>query len=357
MQKHSLGRAAGLAAASVAALIAPAMAAAQATTQPGALDPQCAALTSPAERPLQDACQKSVDIFDLVAPQLGPGIAGGNALLGGGAALGGLGRISIGVRANVVRGRLPRLVGVGVSTAGARASDFQTTEPTVYIPTADAALGLFGGFDLGAVRVGGLDALGSLTYVPDYDGPDVSVAVADRRVQVGYGARLGLVQESLVVPGVGVTYLRRDLPEAAVLGRVAASGGERNDTIGVEGLRTRTEAWRVVASKTVSVLTVSAGAGQDRYRSRARVGAVLNETVPFLGPIRAAAAAFDLDQRLTRTSYFADLSLTLPVFVLSGEVGRAQGGRVRRSFNTFDGQNDPAAEPVTYYAAGVRLRF
>ena len=55
--------------------------------QPGALDPQCAALASVGDRPLQDACQKSVNIFALVAPQLGPGIAGGNALLGSGAAL------------------------------------------------------------------------------------------------------------------------------------------------------------------------------------------------------------------------------------------------------------------------------
>jgi hypothetical protein len=337
----------------VAACALPAAAAAQSE----GLDPQCAALTGVTERPLQDACQKSADIFNLVAPQLGPGIAGGNALLGSGAALGGLGRVSVGARANFVRGRLPRLGAVPVSTQGAQRSDFATTEPTVYLATADVALGLFGGFDAGPVHIGGLDALGSLTYVPDYDNADVSVRARGRRFQLGYGARLGLLQESALVPGIGVTYLRRDLPESEVLGRVAASGAERNDTLGVAGLRTRTQAWRAVASKTLGVVTLSAGGGQDAYRSRGRVRGVLNETFPIVGPIRVAAERFDLRQRVTRTNLFADLSLTLPVVVLTGEVGRASGGRVVRSFNTFDGRDDRAQDAVTYYAAGLRLRF
>ena len=142
-----------------------------------------------------------------------------------------------------------------------------------------------------------------------------------------------------------------------MLGRVAASAGARDDTLGVVGLRTQTHAWRAVASKTVAILTLSAGAGQDHYRSRARVRAVLNEAFPVVGPLRVATEAFDLRQRLTRTNYFADVSLTLPVVVLTGEVGRAGGARVARSFNSFDGRTDRAGDAVTYYAAGLRLRF
>jgi hypothetical protein len=344
---------AALAAALAAAPAAPAPVGAQ----EGGLDVQCAALTGPLDRPLQDACQKSVDIFNLVAPQLGPGIAGGNALLGSGAALGRLGRVSVGVRANIVRGRLPRFAGAQLSTAGAARSDFVTTEPTVYIPTADAALGLFGGFDAGPVRVGGLDALGSLTYVPDYDNPDVSVGPSDRRFQLGYGARLGLLQESALVPGIGVTYLRRDIPETEILGRVAASSAGRDDTLGVSGLRTRTQAWRAVVSKTVGVVSVSGGGGRDYYRSRGRVVGVLNESFPIIGQQRVAVEAFDLRQSLTRTNYFADLSLRLPRVILTGEVGRASGGRVVRSYNRFDGSDERAGDAVTYYAAGLRLGF
>jgi hypothetical protein len=344
-------------------LAAPALAALAAVSvplsaqQPDGLDPQCAALTTLFDRPLQDACQKSVDIFGLVAPQLGPGIAGGNALLGSGAALGRLGRVSVGARVNAVRGRLPRLAGTRVSTAGAERTDFATTAPTVYIATADVALGLFGGFRAGPVRVGGLDALGSVTYVPDYDNRDLSVRARGGRFQLGYGARLGLVQESARVPGIGVSYLRRDIPETNVYGLVAASAAGRDDTLGVTGLRTRTHAWRVVASKAAAFVRLSAGAGQDFYRSRGRLAGVLNETFPIVGPQRITAQAFDLRQSVTRTNYFADVSLTLPVVIVTGEVGRARGGRIARTYNTFDGRDDRAGDAVTYYAAGLRLRF
>jgi hypothetical protein len=332
-----------------------------ATAQPGPLDPQCAALTTALERSLQDACQKSVDIFALVAPQLGPGVAGGNALLGSGAALGRPGRFSVGARANFVRARLPQLAGTPVSTAGARAADFRTTRTTVYIPTADAALGLFGGVAVGPLHVGAVDALGSVSYVPDYDNPDVSVRARGARLGFGYGARVGVLQETVVLPGIGLTYLRRDIPRTDVRGLVAissgAGGAARDDTLGASGLRTTTHAWRVVASKTVASLTLSAGGGQDRYDSRARLSAVINETLPVVGPVRLRGEAFDLRQRLTRKNVFEVLSLTLPVVVLTGEVGRASGGRVARTFNGFDGQRDRARDAVRYYAAGVRLRF
>ena len=353
MRSTARVRAAGLA----AALALPAAAAAQ----PGGIDPQCAALTSVVNRLLQDACQKSVDIFALVAPQLGPGIAGGNAVLGGGAALGRPGRLSVGARANFVRARLPLLAGNPVSIAGAQATDFRITRTTVYLPTADAALGVFAGVDVGPVHVGAIDALGSLTYVPDYSNPDVSVRARGSRLQLGYGARVGLLQETTRSPGLGFTYLRRDIPRTDVRGPVTvtagAPGAVRDDTLGAAGLKTTTHAWRLVASKTIALLTLSAGGGQDRYSSRARLSAVLNETLPIVGPVRVRGEAFDLRQGLTRTNVFADLSLTLPAVVLTGEVGRASGGRVTRTFNTFEGQNDRARNAVTYYAAGARLRF
>ena len=328
-----------------------------AAAQNGALDPQCAALVGLLDRPLQDACQKAVDIFSLVAPQLGPGIAGGNALLGSGSALGRLGRVSIGARANVIRGRLPRLNTTTVSTGGAQSTDFATTEPTVFIPTAEAALGVFKGIDAGRVHIGAFDVLASLTYVPNYDNPDVKVRGLDGNFQLGYGARVGLLQESAIVPGIGLTYLRRDLPESELLGLVAVSQGVRNDTLGVMGLRTETQAWRLVASKTFAFVSFSAGAGQDFYRSQGRVRAVLNETFPIIGPVRLEADAFDLRQRTTRTNYFADLSLALPLVVATVEIGRAGGGDIAPSFNTFDGRADRARDAITYYSAGLRLRF
>jgi hypothetical protein len=302
----------------------------------------------------QDVCQKSADIFNLVAPQLGPGIAGGNAVFGGEGALGRTGAWSIGVRANFVRGRLPRLDGISLSGSGAESTDFSTAEPYVPIPTADVAVGLFGGVPLvGGIRLGALDALGSVSYVPDYDDANVSVRATDRSVQFGYGARLGLVQESTLIPGLAVTYLRRDLPRTELVGRVSATpGGPLDDTLGVSGLRTETQAWRVVASKRLAMLGIAVGGGEDRYSSRASLRGVLNE-----GPIHLETTGFEFRQSLTRTSYFADLSLHLPLLTLVAEVGQASGGSVPHSFNSFDGSFAAAEETVAFGAVGVRLKF
>src|SRR5262249_29412949 len=62
----------------------------------------------------QDACQKALDLFQFMAPQLGGAITGGNATLGQGGSLGGPGHFTVGVRVNAVRGSLPRVDGASV---------------------------------------------------------------------------------------------------------------------------------------------------------------------------------------------------------------------------------------------------
>src|SRR5215212_2514924 len=57
-------------------------------------------------RAAQDACQKAIDLFNYMAPQLGISITGGNATLGKGGTLGGLGHFSLGLRLNVVQGSI-----------------------------------------------------------------------------------------------------------------------------------------------------------------------------------------------------------------------------------------------------------
>ena len=51
----------------------------------------------------------ALDVFDLMAPQLGLALTGGNATLGQGGTLGGPGHFSIGLRANVFSGDLPEV--------------------------------------------------------------------------------------------------------------------------------------------------------------------------------------------------------------------------------------------------------
>ena len=119
----------------------------------------------------QDACQQAYDVYQFMAPQLGLALAGGNATLGQGGVLGGLGHFSVGVRGNVVQRHSSRQVDAvhAASTNGAQRSTLPTKDQVLGLPTADAAIGIFKGFPLALTNVGGVDALVSATYIPTID--------------------------------------------------------------------------------------------------------------------------------------------------------------------------------------------
>src|SRR3954471_15647942 len=91
----------------IAALSIATTASVSGTARAQGIDSRCPGLALP-DRAAQDACQKAVDIFAFMTPQLGIGLVGGNATLGATSALGGIGHFSIGVRGNATRGRCRR---------------------------------------------------------------------------------------------------------------------------------------------------------------------------------------------------------------------------------------------------------
>src|SRR5579872_3017849 len=140
---------------------------------------------------LQDGCQKTIDLFDFLAPQLATAVAGGNAVLGQGGTLGGLGHFTIGIQANVVKGTLPKFQDFNVGTSGAQQTDFDTQTIPVPMPSAIIGIGLFKGIPLGITNVGGVDALVSGIYIPSVSSNNISLKPKNA-FQIGYGARLGL---------------------------------------------------------------------------------------------------------------------------------------------------------------------
>lgn len=299
-------------------------------------------------RASQDACQKAIDLFQYLAPQLGISITGGNATLGQGGTLGGLGHFSVGLRVNAVQGSLPQVGDVSPVVTGARSSQYSTEDQIIGLPTADLAIGLFKGIPLALTNVGGVDLLVSAAYLPEFDGEGVSVRVPDGSLKLGFGARVGLLQESLIVPGISVTYLRRDLPTTNI---TAATGG---DTLYVGGLSVKTDAWRVVASKSLLFLGIAVGAGQDTYKSTADIRASVAPRPPLTSSRFTAAPTSPITQELTRTNIFADLTLNLLIFKLTGEIGQVSGGEIS-TFNTFNGKQ--AADSRIYGSIGARFGF
>jgi hypothetical protein len=298
-------------------------------------------------RASQDACQKAIDLFEYMAPQLGTSITGGNATLGQGGSLGGLGHFTVGLRVNVVQGSLPQVQNVTPSANGAASTKFDTKDQLIPMPTADLSIGLFKGLPLAITNVGGVDLLVSAAYLPEFNGSGVSVKVPNGSLKLGYGARVGILQESLLVPGISVSYLVRDLPTVDV------AGSSNNDSLYVNNLSLKTKAWRVVASKSLLFIGLAAGFGQDKYDASTQIGAhVAARTVP---PSPAAnAGPVALSQNLTRTNVFADVTLNLLLLKLTGEIGQVSGGTIN-TFNTFSGKQ--AADSRIYGSVGARFGF
>jgi hypothetical protein len=311
--------------------------------------PNCPSGTGPLtpERASQDACQQAVDLFNYMRPQLGIAIAGGNSTLGQGGALGGLPHFAIGLRANVLAGSVPTIQPPGTGGAQQR-SNYPTKDTPLGLPVVDAAIGLFKGLPMGVTNVGGVDLLLSASYVPKVEASNVSVE-PDTPLQIGYGLRVGLLQESLLMPGVGISVIRRGLPKTTITGTVQGTGLQP-DTVQVQDLDLKTTAWRLTASKSLILFTIAAGVGQDKYSAGTTINAVVHAVAPF--PTRSPMTA-NINESMTRTNYFADVSMNLLVLKLIGEVGMVSGGSAN-TFNTFDTKADASR---LYGSVGIRVGF
>lgn len=288
-----------------------------------------------------DACQKVVDLYRYMGMQLGTLVTGGNATLGQGGSMGGLGHIAVEVRANVMRGSVPDIAATGVNVGPAERSAMPVNRTWITLPSVDASIGIFKGIPLGITTVGGIDALVNVAYLPDVSSDGVRVSTPGDALKLGFGARVGVLQETALVPGVSFTWLRRDLPTA----RVTASASSTR-SVSIDKLDVRTTAWRIVASKSLLFVGLAAGVGQDTYDMRSSLTYDVEGFTPPNGPL-------PLDLKPTRTNAFGDVSLNLAVLKIVGEVGRVSGGDVT-TFNTFD---QDASDPRWYGSLGLRVGF
>lgn len=318
---------------------------------PGTLTNVGGVLVPDRSRAAQDACQMSVDVFQFMGPQLGIAMAGGNATMGQGGTLGGLGHFSIGLRGNIIKGDVPDFSKFPAPSDTGRIAYGRTSgyaslpsKGTILgLPTADAAVGLFQGIPLGLTNVLGIDGLLSATYVPKVSQNNFKLTPS-QSLQFGYGVRLGILQESLLVPGLSFTYLKRDLPTTAM------SGTSNNVTVDVSDAKVNTSAWRVVASKSLLLFGVAAGVGQDKYDQTAKVQGTV--TYPTFGSF--SSDTISLSQSMTRTNIFADFSFNFFVGKLVAELGQVSGGKAT-TYSAFSG--GAADKSRMYGSLGLRFGF
>jgi hypothetical protein len=291
--------------------------------------------------------QQASDLFQYMAPQLATAIAGGSATLGQSSSLGGLGHFSIGARGSAVAGSLPQVDQFPTCYTGAQSTELPTKSQVIPGGGADAAIGIFGGLPLALTNVGAVDLLLSATYLPAFDNDNVSVQLPDGSVKIGYGARVGLLSESIIVPGVSLSFMKRDLPTV----NVRANSG-LSDSLFVTGLKVKTTSWRIEASKSLVVFGIFGGVGKDKYESS--VDEVRASVLA--GTFGRQNASLDPapSQSLDRTNIFGGVKLNLLFFKLAAEVGQVSGGDVT-TFNSF---SDKAANASrTYGSVGLRFGF
>lgn len=320
-------------------------AAAQATPAP---DPSCKGAAA-------DACQQAVDFFRYMAPQLGTAMTGGNTTLAQGGSLGGLRlglmpRFAIGVRVNAVQGNAPNYSPTFAPFAGANdppppSRKLVTSNAVVPMPAVDAAFGIFKGVPLPLTNVGGIDLLLSAAYVPKYSSTQVDIR-PDKSLAFGAGVRVGILQESLIVPGVGFSFMTRKLPVTTLTTTQTSVVG--NTTMTVKDLDLKSNAWRLTVSKSLLLFGLAAGMGQDKYSASTAINVVAPPTPPSTSPTTLNTS---LKSDVTRTNYFADISMNLLVLKIVGTIGMVSGGSIP-TYNTYD---NPADKSRLYGSVGLRF--
>ena len=289
---------------------------------------------------------------DAAQPQLGILMAGGNPTLGtastGGVRLGLIPRVSLTGRLNLVGARLPDIRDEG-------ADKFTVPAPAV---GANLSVGLTQGFSV-APMIGGfgaIDLLGSVSVLPLALLGD---EFGDNAFSWGAGARVGLIRESFVMPGVSVSLMYRSLGDVSI-GEVCEGtedpGPNPRDCTATDGdfgeLTFGLDNWsaRAAISKRLLGLGLTAGVGYDKFETgadfafRAPTGAGGADQI-----YRFPDVAVDND----RWSAFLDASFTILFGSLVAEAGWMQGSDPIEGFpSTSD--FDPK-EGTFFGSLGARL--
>ena len=293
-----------------------------------------------------DACRKAIDLSNFVAPQFAAALAGGNTTIGQAGALGGLGKFAVSVRSTHVMGEFPNIGAQGFYTGGAQKSTYATASVQVPALSVDGALGLFRGLPVGPTYVGGLDALVSATYMNSTIATGVSATLEGSNTNFGFGGRVGIIEETSMLPGVAVSYLKRDMPRFAVTGgsSVAATATTAPGTLAANSLLVTTTSFRLTAGKQLGLLGISAGYGQDKFDASSVATATVN----------GATATGNAVSAMTRNNLFVGASVSVAVFRFVGEYGMATGGTAATSLNDLGAAGDKAR---SYYTLGVKITF
>jgi hypothetical protein len=214
-------------------------------------------------------CGQVVQGMSAVQPTVGIAFSGGAHTLGTattiGRRLGLFPRVSATVRVNAALADVPDLLDGYAPTFG----DDDRLQPmgTVRLPAlavqGDVVLGLFNGFSVapGIGGLGAVDLLGSVSLVPAVS----AIGLTESIVNVGAGARVGILRQGLVLPGVSVSGMYRTMRSDVSFGELGPDPTAGDPAEFSADLSTWS--FRAGASKGFLLLDLAAGLGYDIYSS------------------------------------------------------------------------------------------
>jgi len=227
------------------------------------------------------------------------------------------------------------------NTRGAQQSTYTLDTKPVGFVTADLAVGIFEG--LPRTGFGAIDGILTASYIPEYNGESVEVTVPSGGLKLGFGAKVGILSETAVRPGISVSYVNRELPAVTIVG----TSGE--DRLELAGVRVRAQSWRGVVGKKLAFLGVGAGYGRDTYDANATITVHVAARSATQGGTGGPTL---LGQDLSRNNIFGTAWIDGRVLRIVGEVGRVSGGSIT-TYNLFTGVQP--ADARTYASIGLSI--
>jgi hypothetical protein len=283
-------------------------------------------------------CNAVQQAAEIVQPQMGIGLSGGNPVAGAsstlGMRIGSIPRVTLGARLSGVR-----------FTEGVRPDnpnqDFITTALNF-----DAAVGIFSGFRL-VPTIGGFGSIDAVLSIGTLRTSD-DKGFEDDPGSWAIGARLGILRESFTAPGVSVTAMYRHIgdlgweaPNDDTVDPFASQSYELTDNSAFS--------LRAVVGKRLFVLGATAGIGYDKYKSTIS-GSYSCVTC---GP----TASFNIDEHKSdRTTIFGNVSWTLLILNVVAEGGWQSGGDAFTA-PLPSGQSSKTDKSTAYGSLAVRLVF
>lgn len=264
-----------------------------------------AADLEPAQRPL---CRDAAISLELLQPEFGLALASGNPVLGTASPIPGrfrfLPRFHIGGRVSFAPVTVPNTLDFSSGNAGSGGRlDF-----TLFAPQVDLSVGIFEGAQLGSTLDGfaSIELLASLTAVVTPAGEGFQ----NDATGYGLGARVGLLRESFIAPGISFSALYK------WFGRIRQGDLSAGQDARV-GLDMRVASLRAGISKSFAALGLAITLGYDSHWSD--VSLALRD--PSLGETTVVAEDAPLELQSERFSAFVDFSYIVVFANFVAELG------------------------------------